>query len=421
MLRPVAKEPQEDHPGGHDDNGAPTFGEAVPFPGTDRQEETPAYFDPAPPATVGQLLLATRRKYGQDLRQVSQSLRIRHSYLEAIEADRHGDLPGLAYAVGFVRSYADYLGLDSKAMVLRYKEEAQGLNRKTQLVFPSPVQEAKVPTGAIILIALVLLGLAYGGWTYFSREGEPPPLSVASPPAGQQPAEPQPATPQPNATAAAPATLGGGPAVGDAPMAGTSSAGSPTVAGAPDSSLGGPIATPLDEPGTLAPAETATTQDGSLPAGDAVPAAVSGSNGEAQAAEAPAAATVAAEPAAAEEPSAAVPGVTPPPSIPAAPAAPETTQEAAVPPLDPDAPRIVLQAKQDSWVQIRNAKDEAILTQVLREGESYAVPNEPGLVLLTGNAGGLVVELDGKALPPLGAVGAVKRNIVLDPVSLGAN
>ncbi len=110
-------------------------------------------------------------------------------------------------------------------------------------------------------------------------------------------------------------------------------------------------------------------------------------------------------------------------AIPAAPPAPATgtaapaaTQEAALP-AEPVA-RVVIRAKQDSWVQIRDAKDQAILTRVLREGESYEVPNEAGLVLLTGNAGGLVISVDGKALPPLGAVGAVKRNVALDPEKL---
>lgn len=410
------------------------MGEAVPFPGIDRTaaeralgerrrgappEEPQAPYMEAQPETVGQILSHTRMKFGQDLRQASQSLRIRHSYLEAIEADRHGDLPGLAYAVGFVRSYADYLGLDSRALVQRYKDEAQGLNRKTQLVFPAPVQEAKVPTGAIVLIALILLGLAYGGWTYFSREGEPPPSAVADPPAGS-------ATPE-QAAQAEGTTAPGGAAQGTpdqslqnqdqnqgqaadagqageepAPLAGTSSG--ETASGQPDGSLGGPLTSPIED---------AATPAAPGPAGPGT-----SGNGEAQAAEPQTAEPQAGDAATGSEAAdPAVSGVTPPPAVPAAPPAPSTTQEAAVPP-DPDAPRVILRAKLDSWVQIRNAQDEAILTQVLREGESYAVPNEPGLVLLTGNAGGLVIELDGKELPPLGAVGAVKRNVSLDPVAL---
>src|SRR5262249_61207999 len=61
---------------------------------------------------VGELLRLTRERLGHELETVANQLRIRLSYLEAIEEARFRDLPGTTYAVGFVRSYADYLGLD---------------------------------------------------------------------------------------------------------------------------------------------------------------------------------------------------------------------------------------------------------------------------------------------------------------------
>ena len=83
--------------------------------------------------------------------------------------------------------------------------------------------------------------------------------------------------------------------------------------------------------------------------------------------------------------------------------------------------RIVLKATQDCWVQVKNAEGDILLTRVLRPGESYEVPDEPGLTLLTGNAGGLDILVDGRKLPPLGPVGTVKRDISLDPESLLAD
>jgi cytoskeleton protein RodZ len=342
------------------------------------------------PTTVGGVLAVTRMKFGQDLRQVSQALRIRQGYLEAIEQDRHSDLPGLPYAVGFVRSYADYLGLDGKALVQRYKDEAQGLSRKPILVFPSPVQEGKVPTGAIILVSLILVGLAYAGWTYFSRETLPPPAAVAAPPTssgnslGAAPA-PTPSAVDANASEAQPAPAPAAQPQPEAPLAGTGGGSAP----APGGSLGGPLAAPLPQPG-------ATDMAAATPA--------------------PAAGVT--PPPAVSDLAASGGGPAPIPAAPTAPAvAPAATQEAALPSAEPAA-RVVIRAKQDSWVQIRDAKDQAIVTQVLREGDSYPVPDQPGLVLLTGNAGGLVITVDGKTLPPLGAVGAVKRNLALDPDKL---
>ena len=77
--------------------------------------------------------------------------------------------------------------------------------------------------------------------------------------------------------------------------------------------------------------------------------------------------------------------------------------------------RIVLRATQDSWVQVRDRDEALLLTRVLRIGDSYRVPNQDGLTLLTGNAGGIDIEVDGTRVPALGPVGSVRRQIVLDP------
>lgn len=60
-----------------------------------------------------------------------------------------------------------------------------------------------------------------------------------------------------------------------------------------------------------------------------------------------------------------------------------------------------------------------MVSKVLKGGETYRVPGEPGLILNTGNAGGIIVALNGKKLMPLGGYGAIKRNIPLRPMNLG--
>src|ERR1700760_2116358 len=76
--------------------------------------------------TVGQDLRSARLRRGDDLATVSKALKIRKDHLESIEEDRIEALPGRTYAVGFVRSYADYLGLDSGQCVERFKTEITG-------------------------------------------------------------------------------------------------------------------------------------------------------------------------------------------------------------------------------------------------------------------------------------------------------
>jgi cytoskeleton protein RodZ len=98
---------------------------------------------------------------------------------------------------------------------------------------------------------------------------------------------------------------------------------------------------------------------------------------------------------------------------------PEPSAVAAVP-ATPAAGRIVLRARQDSWVQIQAAGGVTVVARTLRAGESYAVPAQPGLRLTTGNAGALDVIVDGQVAPALGQIGAVRRNVILDPVRLRA-
>ena len=112
---------------------------------------------------VGRLLKASRLRCGEELGDVADLLRIRYAYLEAIEEDRFQDLPGQAYAIGFVRAYAEHLGLDSGEVVRRFKEDSAGI-AKTNLDFPVPVPEKGVPGGAILFVGVAIAVLAYGGW-----------------------------------------------------------------------------------------------------------------------------------------------------------------------------------------------------------------------------------------------------------------
>jgi cytoskeleton protein RodZ len=69
----------------------------------------------------------------------------------------------------------------------------------------------------------------------------------------------------------------------------------------------------------------------------------------------------------------------------------------------------------DSWIKVVDAKGKTVTQQVLKAGERYQVPDQPGLTLRTGNAGGLDVIVGGRRAPPLGEVGTVLTKIVLDP------
>ena len=117
-----------------------------------------------PPLPVGEELRLAREGAGLELAEVASHLRIRSNFLSALEEGRPDALPGITYAIGYVRTYAGFLGLDPDSSVRRFKEEAAGLNAKTQLVFPSPAPEGRVPGFTLMLAAFLLAGGAYGGW-----------------------------------------------------------------------------------------------------------------------------------------------------------------------------------------------------------------------------------------------------------------
>jgi cytoskeleton protein RodZ len=77
--------------------------------------------------------------------------------------------------------------------------------------------------------------------------------------------------------------------------------------------------------------------------------------------------------------------------------------------------RITVRAAGVSWIQIRdNAANELLVMKLLQRGQSYDVPNQKDLSMGTGNAGALVITVDGVEVPAVGPVGAVRRNILLD-------
>ncbi len=119
--------------------------------------------EPQEPERVGAVLQRSRLHAGFDLAEASQYLHIRRGYLEAIEQGRFEALPGPAYAAGFVRAYAGFLGLDAGAMVDRLRRET-GIAPRSALHFPEPVADGKAPRAGMLLIGAAIALLAYGGW-----------------------------------------------------------------------------------------------------------------------------------------------------------------------------------------------------------------------------------------------------------------
>lgn len=131
--------------------------------------------DPVPAAPrAGADLRAARERLTWPLPDAAAALRIRTAYLEALEDGDLHRLPGTAFALGFLRSYASALGLDPEEMLRRFKAEAAEVSHRTELAFPAPVPERGLPVGAVVLLGMVLAVGAYTGWYKLSGEGRLP-------------------------------------------------------------------------------------------------------------------------------------------------------------------------------------------------------------------------------------------------------
>ena len=71
---------------------------------------------------IGQTLRETRLRNRVDITEVEAGTKIRAKYLRALENEEWDLLPGPTFVKTFLRSYADYLGLDSRLLVEEYKQ-----------------------------------------------------------------------------------------------------------------------------------------------------------------------------------------------------------------------------------------------------------------------------------------------------------
>lgn len=309
-------------------------------------------------ADIGAMLRKRREEVGQDLAAISAVTHIKPAFLKAIEEGRRKDLPGTAYMIGYIRTYADYLGFDGNRLITDYHTELAGQRKwadKRAEPEPAPAAAAGSQIQAspvVVLGGVVVLALAaYGVWSIFTggEREELDTAAVETPVEDAAPAEAAPAE-EPDATAEAPA-----------PQPHTDAQASTEPDAAPAES----------PPAEAAPAEPPAAEDQVPPEADVA------STGEDVVEESPAQATA-----------------------------------------EGQAGKIVVRARLESWIQVTNGKQEVVFSRVLRSGETYTVPEDKGLLLTTGNAGGIEILVNGKKLKSLGTVGLVKRDIPLDPKKL---
>lgn len=117
--------------------------------------------------TVGHFLKERRHMAGIEIVDVAQHLRIKPEIIKAIEDNDDDQLPEEVYVIGFIKSYARFLGLDVTKTVLDYRREEHHKLKTPELVFPETQKDHRLmPPIAVICGFLILFG-GYFLWYIF--------------------------------------------------------------------------------------------------------------------------------------------------------------------------------------------------------------------------------------------------------------
>lgn len=320
---------------------------------------------------VGVLLKKTRRKFGYDLGEISAYLNIRKGLLVAIEEGNFHELPGTVYALGFIKSYADYLGLDPDLVANRFKQEVGAVQPKVELDMPVRSVESRIPDKRVIIAASVIL-VVITLISYFVFSG------------GDQ-QETMLQTPEVEA-------VFGDDVIDTSDIV--------TMRESTQNEAVGEMASLLTNPSATLEADVTTVspQEQTQPS----PQPETTQNSQAQ-----------------QTTQSSQTTQTFTPSSNDAAVAPNARQRNDLLSVEDRGnvygsqnrdSRIAIKSSSNSWVEIRNDKNTIMLSRVLKEGDVYYVPAVGNYFLTTGNAGGLEMYVDKKFAGFAGTSGEVLKN-----------
>ncbi len=301
--------------------------------------------------SIGAALKAARMRLDKDTALVAQDLKIRRDYIEALEMGQFECLPSMIYVRGFVRSYAQYLGLDAEECLFRFKTETAGMTTPPQSpVFLEPKPEIRLPQGSMFILAALLAVGLYGGWF----------LSVA---ADRKVLERAPAVPVENAS----------------PSLSGRQDPSPEAVGGPDLAIRPMPGAGDEEPVTLAVEHGRTLMLGRPEDIISLGSLLSGED--------------------IAEGQEALPG--------------QPRAGLAFGDIQGDS-RLVLRARAPAWIRVEDEASQVLIQRQLQEGDRYFAPNQPGLILSARDAGALEVIIDGTLRGVLGKPGQPIPAVSLD-------
>jgi len=429
-----------------------------------RQESDPNLYvesDEDEYANVGTRLRFERERQGYSVHDIAEQLRLRPRQVQALEDGNYDALPGQTFVAGFLRSYANALGLDAVAVVDLYKSEYSGEVGVPELAFPEPTSEGRMPASSLLIGCCVVAVLVVAGWYFYLNENS---LEIEIVPDLPDRLSEKLESSR-DAIFAGIANITSSPKAEDANAADAADAADAKDAIAVSTEITKPkaVRSEADEE-TLAlnqvtelvtePKPLITSvKDIDKPEAQLEPQAVAALPKQNSTNEILAPAimqkveTEKVEVTSQLDPSsktvlptseivenveveaapivvAAVPTKTyfPQQKLNANNSVSDSEGPASLVPAalgveNKDA-RLVLVARQESWVHIKVADKETVLDRILAAGDTFMLPSKPNMILSTANAAGLEIRLDGSSLGMLGGYGEIIQALSLDPEQL---
>ncbi|HLY94077.1 MAG TPA: RodZ domain-containing protein [Gaiellaceae bacterium] len=123
---------------------------------------------------IGASLREARTRRGLSPADVHKGIRIRERYLTALEEERWDMLPGEAYTKGFLRTYAEFLGLNGNLYIDEYN--ARIAHRDEEPLVPEALAPKRSPRSSVLrtLVGILVLGAAVAGLAAWRLGGNTP-------------------------------------------------------------------------------------------------------------------------------------------------------------------------------------------------------------------------------------------------------
>lgn len=116
--------------------------------------------------SFGKILREKRLELNRTIKQCSEETKISKRFIEGLEEENIEIFPGEAYFTGFLRIYAEYLGLDPNEIIEIYKKQSKIEQPIPYDELTKPLRKS-VPSTSIIIIIIILLVIGILGYIFF--------------------------------------------------------------------------------------------------------------------------------------------------------------------------------------------------------------------------------------------------------------